>query len=99
VRPARRGIPGRRIVAAAGALLLLDLLAVAPPSSAGPPAYLTQWGGYGSGSGELILPTGVAVSAGRVYVTDYGNHRIQKFGVLPTATRAASWGRIKSGYR
>jgi DNA-binding beta-propeller fold protein YncE len=45
-----------------------------------PPVYLTQWGSYGSGSGQFDAPIGVAVDAsGNVYVADGNNHRIQKF--------------------
>jgi tripartite motif-containing protein 71 len=43
-------------------------------------AYITQWGGRGSGDGQFSSPRGVAVdSTGNVYVADMGNHRIQKF--------------------
>jgi len=40
-----------------------------------------KWGSQGSGDGQLNFPTGIAVdsSSGNVYVTDWGNHRIQKF--------------------
>ena len=43
--------------------------------------FLTKWGTYGSGDGQFINPTGVAVDgSGNVFVGDTGNHRIQKFG-------------------
>jgi sugar lactone lactonase YvrE len=42
--------------------------------------YLTGWGGYGHGNGQLYSPDGVAVDAsGNVFVTDLYNWRIQKF--------------------
>ena len=45
-------------------------------------------------------PVGVATAAaGAGYVADYGNHRIQKFGSVPTPTNATTWGRLKSLYR
>jgi hypothetical protein len=36
---------------------------------------------------------------GNVYVADYSNSRVQKFGPLPTPVQATSWGRLKSLYR
>jgi hypothetical protein len=36
---------------------------------------------------------------GNVYVADYSNSRVQKFGPLPTPAQATSWGRLKSLYR
>jgi DNA-binding beta-propeller fold protein YncE len=63
-------------------------------------AYITQWGGQGSGNGQFIAPKSVAVDAGgNVYVVDGGNNRIQKFGHLPTPAKLTSWGRLKSMYR
>ena len=42
--------------------------------------YLRQVGAHGSSDGELIEPTGVAVTAeGRIVVADYQNHRVQIF--------------------
>ena len=42
--------------------------------------YVTQWGGFGSGNGLFISPTGVAADgAGNVYVADTYNDLIQKF--------------------
>ncbi|CAN5649309.1 hypothetical protein BH23THE1_BH23THE1_35430 [soil metagenome] len=42
--------------------------------------FLTKWGSEGSGDGQFILPTGIAIdSTGNVYVVDYNNHRIQVF--------------------
>lgn len=39
-----------------------------------------KWGAKGSGPGQFVKPTGIAVdSEGAVYVVDQGNHRIQKF--------------------
>ena len=59
-------------------------------------AFITKWGGFGSGNGQLNVPTGVATDAvGNVYVVDNRNHRIQKFtsnGAFITA-----WGGQGSG--
>src|SRR5689334_4971451 len=79
------------------------LLAFGGPASllpaaawAQPPAYLTQWGAYGSGDWQFIGPAGMAVDAsGNVYVADYGNHRVQKF--TPTGTYLTQWGTHGSG--
>lgn len=42
---------------------------------------ITKWGKLGKGEGEFDRPEGMAVDMqGYVYVADYNNHRIQKFG-------------------
>jgi Tol biopolymer transport system component len=42
--------------------------------------FVTKWGSYGGGDGELNYPDVIAVdSSGNVYVADSYNHRIQKF--------------------
>jgi tripartite motif-containing protein 71 len=42
--------------------------------------FLTTWGSSGSGDGQFLHPTGVAVDgSGNVYVADYDNGSIQKF--------------------
>ncbi len=42
--------------------------------------YLMQWGMSGVGDGDFDRPTDIAIdSAGNVYITDYGNDRVQKF--------------------
>jgi DNA-binding beta-propeller fold protein YncE len=43
---------------------------------------VSEWGGSGSGPGQLIEPVGLAADAdGNVYVADTGNHRVQVFDV------------------
>jgi DNA-binding beta-propeller fold protein YncE len=43
-------------------------------------ATLLSGGSYGSGNGQFVLPSGVAVdSSGNVYVTDADNNRVRKF--------------------
>ena len=52
--------------------------------------YLTQWGSYGTGSGQFVAPSGVAVdTSGNVYIGD-GSHRIQKF--TSTGIFLSQWG-------
>ena len=41
--------------------------------------YLLQFGGYGSGNGQLSSPFGITTHNGRVYVADSGNHCISVF--------------------
>jgi hypothetical protein len=52
--------------------------------------FTTQWGAGGSGIGEFNKPAGVAInSAGRIYVADTDNNRIQVFrqsSALPDTT-------------
>jgi len=61
---------------------------------------LTSWGSSGSGPGQFNGPYGVAVSSsGDIYVTDRGNHRVQRFGDPAVSTVRGSWGRLKSLYR
>jgi len=43
------------------------------------PVYFAQWGGYGTGNGQLKDPYDVAVVPGFMYVVDSFNHRVQKF--------------------
>jgi len=43
------------------------------------------FGGVGIGPAHFSKPSGIAVDAqGNIYVTERGNHRIQKFGPLAT---------------
>jgi tripartite motif-containing protein 71 len=53
--------------------------------------FLTQWGLYGTGPGEIKGVGGLATDAqGRVYVLDSNNDRVQVFD--PTGTWLGSWG-------
>jgi hypothetical protein len=43
-----------------------------------PPSFILQWGSGGSGTGEFLSPRAIAISsAGRVYVGDTMNDRVQ----------------------
>src|SRR5215813_5701114 len=73
-------------------LLALDATAV----EAQPPAYLTQWGSYGTGVGQFAYPVGVATDlAGSVCVVDQNNQRIEKF--TSAGTFVTQWGSYGSG--
>jgi len=49
------------------------------------------FGGTGDGNGQLELPGGIAIDpAGRVYVADINNHRVQRFSAL--GQYEAQWG-------
>ena len=62
--------------------------------------FLAAWGEHGSGEGQLIDPSGLAIDAnGDVWVADFGNNRVQQFspdgmfltaGVSPVPKRASS---------
>ena len=42
--------------------------------------FLQKWGGNGYADGEFFWPDGIAVDGeGRVYVSEFFNHRIQGF--------------------
>ena len=42
--------------------------------------YVSQFGSAGSGNGQFNSPYSISFdSSGNIYVTDNGNHRIQKF--------------------
>ncbi len=46
----------------------------------GGPAFQLEWGTFGNGPGQFNSPAGVAISsAGRVYVTDFANDRVEVF--------------------
>ncbi|MBP9502484.1 MAG: hypothetical protein KBF17_10020 [Candidatus Promineofilum sp.] len=58
--------------------------------------FLAQWGSPGSGNSQFDSPTGVAVDGnGNVYVAEYYNHRIQKFGA--GGAYVGQWGGNGSG--
>jgi hypothetical protein len=62
-----------------------------PTPTPEPYQFVTKWGIQGSGDGQLINPTNVAVdSSGNVYVVDMQNNRIQKFS--STGTFLTKWG-------
>ena len=66
--------------AAAAALVISFLACVQTALAEEPPQFVTMWGSYGSGPGQLIAPWGIATdAAGYVYVGDQFNYRVCKF--------------------
>jgi len=58
--------------------------------------YVAKWGSFGIGNGCFNIPAGIAIdSSGYVYVSDSGNHRIQKFA--KNGTFISAWGTPGSG--
>jgi len=77
-------------------LVLLAAALIPASASAQAPAYLTQWGGYGSGYGMFSYPYGVATdAAGNVYVADTYNDLIQKF--TSAGAYITQWGSSGTG--
>jgi len=55
-----------------------------------------EWGTFGTGDGEFEKPWGVAVASdGSVYVSDWGNERIQKF--TSEGVFVSKWGTFGTG--
>jgi len=68
-------------------------------------SFLGKWGSRGSADGQFDRPSGIALEWGSVFVTDYGNDRVQGFratvrssrnGVRPA--RAAGSSMVRSAY-
>ena len=89
-----------KTVAVTGILGLLLLVFAQPVVAVEVPrAFLTKWGSGGSGDGQFLFPSGVAVDgSGYVYVSDRDNHRIQKVRrpSADTNTRTNSHSHAKS---
>jgi tripartite motif-containing protein 71 len=59
-------------------------------------AFISRFGGTGSGNGQLIRPSGIAIAAnGDVLVADSGNHRIQRFRA--DGESRGQWGTLGTG--
>ncbi len=58
--------------------------------------FVSSFGSAGSGNGQFMYPTGIAVTGGgEMFITDYGNRRVQKFttsGVFLTSFGTAGTG-------
>ena len=67
-----------------------------PNPASSPHQFVAKWGSQGSGDGQFQNPAGAALdSGGNIYVTDTGNHRIQKFD--SSGVFLAKWGSQGSG--
>ncbi len=99
--PGRFYSPGVRAFGPAGLLYVADTRQQPHPEVHAPAAAsVDQWGGLGSGIGQFYTPSGIAAdNSGDVYVVEWNNHRVQKFGNPPTPTTRATWGAVKSRYR
>ena len=65
-------------------------------AGAPPPVFVNAWGSAGSGNGQFGFPYQVATdAAGNVYVTDFANSRVEKFG--STGTYLTQWSGSLSG--
>jgi hypothetical protein len=86
----------RRSVLALG-VIGLSVIALTPSSWAmDPPEFILMWGTYGTGGGQFNIPAGISVDvSGNVYISEYANHRIQKFS--NTGEWITMWGSWGSG--
>jgi DNA-binding beta-propeller fold protein YncE len=59
--------------------------------------FISQWGSYGAGDGQFNTPVGVTTDgAGKVYVTDYGNARVEVF--TPEGVYISQWTTLAHGF-
>ena len=66
-------------------ILILILFSSVSISSANAEVFLSKFGSFGTGDGQFSSPYGITVdSSNNIYVTDYGNDRIQKFNSAST---------------
>ena len=72
-------------------LVLVSFLLAPAGSASASITFDLQWGSLGTGNGSFTLPTRAATdSSGNAYVSDRGNHRIQKFD--SSGTFITKWG-------
>lgn len=66
-------------------------------------AWSYTFGEIGTDPGEFYTPSDAAVnSKGELFVVEWNNHRVQKFGIpaeAPTPVAGTSWGHVKDRYR
>jgi len=80
---------------ALSALVLLGGV-FSPTYAEDPPDFVMSFGTAGTGNGQFDHPTSIAFdSSGNIYVTDFANHRIQKFS--SSGTYLSQFGTFGSG--
>ncbi len=97
-----QSFPAGVAVGATGKLYIVDpwandVGAWIPPESGGAHlSFSTQFGSEGTSKGQFKEPVGTAIDGeGDVWVTDYGNDRVEKFG--PDGSVSAAYGKEGSG--
>jgi len=84
----------RPVAAFLASLVMLSILLVRPALAE--VTFLNNWGGIGSGEGQVNGPTDVAVGpTGQVYVVDSWNDRVQRFDAV--GNYLGQWGSIGIG--
>ena len=79
--PLSPGIDRRRFLLAAPLALLGATRSLAAKSAPRPPRFVLEWGRKGKGDGEFDSPITLAIDRkDRLYVTDFKNQRVQRFG-------------------
>jgi hypothetical protein len=62
--------------------------------------YLGAWGRHGIGEGMLGDAVDIAINGtGHIYILDALGDTVQKYAIVPTSTRVATWSQLKVRYR
>src|SRR5689334_14794526 len=82
------------LVSSLGALVAAMAFGAAAASAERGHIFEKAFGSAGSGDGQLSEPRGVAVNeaSGDVYVSDYGNHRVEQFTSAGAFMAVWGWG-------
>lgn len=77
----RRGLDRRQLLLAAPWALLGAARSLAAKDAPRPPRFVLEWGKKGKADGEFDSPIAIAIDRkDRLYVTDFKNLRVQRFG-------------------
>ncbi|HYM46295.1 MAG TPA: DUF6531 domain-containing protein, partial [Solirubrobacteraceae bacterium] len=60
-------------------------------------SYLNKFGSYGGGEGQFNVPLGIALSGGNLYVSEYGNNRVQELSTAGKFISQIGTGKAGSG--